>query len=306
LADKPRVFSRGPLEAPSPQTPPRASLNLRVCPACSRETDQVFRFRKNGSDILQCTTCGLGRAETSDFDPTNYYNADYFSGGHADGYSDYRGAEAVLRREFAGTLGFIRRLGASGKLLELGCAYGFFLKEASRHFDVAGIELADDAAAHCRAQGFHVLQGVPDQANLAQIGRVDVMVLLDVIEHLPQPRETLDLCNRYLNQGGRIVITTGDFASLVARLSGPSWRLMTPPQHLWYFTPESMRRMSAGLGLFVEHLDHPWKSVPASLILFQLRRMFGISGAPITTGSSIAVPVNLFDAMRIILRKPSQ
>ena len=37
-----------------------------------------------------------------------------------------------------------------------------------------------------------MLQGVADEANLGQIGCVDVIVLLDVIEHLPQPRETFD------------------------------------------------------------------------------------------------------------------
>lgn len=278
----------------------------RVCPACARVTSHILRFHKNGSDILQCTVCSLGSAETPNFDPATYYTADYFSGRHADGYSDYRGAEAVLRREFAGTVDFIRSFRPGGKLLEVGCAYGFFLQEASRHFEVAGIELADDAAAHCRAQGLHVLQGMADEAHLEQIGRVNVIVLLDVIEHLPQPRETLDLCSRHLNPGGLIVISTGDFASMVARFSGPKWRLMTPPQHLWYFTPESMRRLAAGLGLSIERLDHPWKTVPASLILFQLRRMFGARGAPVTVGNSIAVPVNLFDAMRIVLRKPLQ
>ena len=294
------------METLSPHMPlSRASEISRGCPACSRATAHILRFKKNGSDILQCTECGLGRAETSNFDPSTYYTADYFSGGHADGYSDYRGAEAVLRREFSGTVDFIRGFRSGGKLLELGCAYGYFLKEAGGHFETAGIELADDAAAHCRREGLHVLQGVADEANLGQIGCVDVIVLLDVIEHLPQPRETLDLCSRHLNPGGLIVITTGDFASTVARVAGPSWRLMTPPQHLWYFTPESMRRMSAGLDLSVERLDYPWKTVPASLILFQLRRMLGMRGAPVTAGSSIAVPVNLFDAMRIVLRKAS-
>jgi SAM-dependent methyltransferase len=287
-------------------SPSPASGTSRACPACSRATDHVLRFSKNGSDILQCTLCGLGRAETSNFDPSTYYTADYFSGGHADGYSDYRGAESVLRSEFARTVDFIRGFRSAGKLLELGCAYGFFLQEASRHFEVAGIELADDAAAYCRGRGLNVLQGVTDESHLRQIGCVDVIVLLDVIEHLPQPRDTLDLCSRHLNPGGVIVISTGDFASMVARFSGPRWRLMTPPQHLWYFTPQSMRRMSAELGFAVEHIDHPWKTVPVSLILFQLRRMFGIGGAPVTTGSSVAVPVNLFDAMRIVLRKPAQ
>jgi SAM-dependent methyltransferase len=276
----------------------------RVCPACSRVTPHGFRFRKNGSDILACQSCGLGRAEPSSFDPTTYYTKDYFSGRRADGYSDYLGAEAVLRREFSDSVDFIRNFLKGGKLLELGCAYGFFLKEASRYFETTGIELAADAAAHCRRAGLNVLHGTADEANLERVGAVDVIVLLDVIEHLPQPHETLALCNRTLNPGGIIVITTGDFSSAVAKLTGSQWRLMTPPQHLWYFTPESLRRLAAGLGLAVERLDHPWKTVPASLILFQLQRILGIGGAAVTAGSRIAVPVNLFDAMRIVLRKP--
>jgi SAM-dependent methyltransferase len=275
----------------------------RPCPACDRSTDHLPRFRTNGCDILQCDSCGLGRTETSGFDPTAYYTEDYFSGGHADGYADYLGAEPVLRREFARSVDFIRGYRPNGRLLELGCAYGFFLREAGRHFDVTGIEIAADAAEHCRRAGLNVLQGVADEASLRQIGHVDVIVLFDVIEHLPEPRETLALCQRYLNPGGIIVITTGDFGSMVAKLAGVKWRLMTPPQHLWFFTPESMRRLSASLGLSMAHVDHPWKIVPASLIVFQLQRMLGFRGSGVATASRIGVPVNLFDAMRVVLRK---
>ena len=275
----------------------------RPCPACGRTTAHVFRFRINGCDILQCEDCGLGRTETSGFDPAAYYTEDYFSGRRLDGYSDYLGAEPVLRREFARSVDFIRRYRDGGKLLELGCAYGFFLMEAARYFDVAGIELSAPAADHGRRAGLNVLQGVADAANLRRIGQVDVIVLFDVVEHLPQPRETLALCCQHLNPGGIIVITTGDFGSTVARSAGARWRLMTPPQHLWFFTQESMRRLSAGLGLAMEHVDHPWKIVPASLLVFQLRRMLGLRGKGVTAASRIGVPVNLFDAMRILLCK---
>jgi SAM-dependent methyltransferase len=275
----------------------------RPCPACGRVVDHRLRFRRSGCDILQCEGCGLGRTETQGFDPTAYYTEDYFSGGHADGYADYLGAEPVLRREFARSVDLIRGYRADGRLLELGCAYGFFLQEAKRYFDVSGIELAEDAAEHCRRSGLKVLHGVADEANLRQVGHVDVIVLFDVIEHLPEPRETLALCHRTLNPGGIVVITTGDFGSMVARLTGAKWRLMTPPQHLWFFTPESMRRLAAALGFSVEHVDHPWKIVPASLIVFQLRRMLGLRSAGAATASRIGVPVNLFDAMRIVLRK---
>ena len=290
--------------APAAKSAADAAM-ARPCPACGRMTDHLRRFSIRDSDILQCCSCGLGRTEMSGFDPVGYYTEDYFAGGHADGYSDYRGAEPVLRREFARSVEFIRRFRPNGKLLELGCAYGFFLMEAARHFEVAGIELAADAAGHCRRAGLNVLQGMADEANLKRIGHVDAIVLFDVIEHLPDPRETLALCHRYLNPGGIIVLTTGDFGSTLARLAGAKWRLMTPPQHLWFFTQEAIRRLSEGLDLATEHVDHPWKIVPASLIIFQLRRMLGWRGGAVAGASRIGLPVNLFDAMRVVLRKPS-
>ena len=275
------------------------------CQACGAVRAYTFKYAKNGCDIFECSSCGLGRTQVGAFDPGAYYNESYFSGGHTDGYADYRGAESVLRREFAGTVDFIRRFCPAGKLIELGCAYGFFLQEAKRHFDVAGVELAAEAAAHCREQGLNVVTGLADEPTLSALGRADVFVLLDVIEHLPDPYETLRLCVQHLNPGGSIVITTGDFASPVAKLTGKSWRLMTPPQHLWFFTPESMKRMSARLGLSVQAIEHPWKLVPFSLLLFQLRRIAGLKVARSEKGSGIGIPVNLFDAMRIVLRKPS-
>jgi SAM-dependent methyltransferase len=284
----------------------RSEPQILLCPACGRGTAQRFLYRINGCDVLQCTECGIGRAETAGFDPSAYYTDGYFSGRHADGYADYRGAEPVLRREFARAVDFLRRHRDGGRLLEIGCAYGFFLEEARRFFEVAGIELAADAAAHCRRVGLDVRHGVADAETLDRLGRMDAIVLLDVIEHLPDPRETLALCARRLEPGGVIMLTTGDFGSGVARLAGDKWRLMTPPQHLWFFTPEGIRRLAASLGLQVAVCDHPWKIVPLSLVLFQLKRMLRLRSAGRPQGSGIGVPVNLFDAMRVILRKPAE
>lgn len=276
-----------------------------ACPACGKSTEHRALFVKNGCEILQCSACGLGRAEAVNFDPARYYTGDYFSGRQADGYADYRDTEPVLRREFARTVQFIRTWRPAGRLLEIGCAYGFFLREAAPFYDVQGLEISDDAAAFCRQGGLPVLTGVADEAAFAQLGRFDVIVLLDVIEHLVDPARVLALCSRHLESGGAIMITTGDFSSLYARLSGRNWRLMTPPQHLWYFTPKSMTRLSASVGLRAEVCDHPWKLVPISLISFQLARMLGVN-ATAPAGSRIGIPVNLFDAMRcLLIRAPA-
>jgi SAM-dependent methyltransferase len=278
------------------------SPQILLCPSCGRATVHKRLYTKNGCDILGCNECGLGRAEAKAFDPAAYYTAGYFSGRLPDGYADYLGAEQVLRREFARTVDFVRLNCPSGKLLEVGCAYGFFLQEAMRYFDVSGIELSDDAAAHCRQAGLNVLSGEADETNLKRFGNVDVIVMLDVVEHLRDPHGTLSACAKKLNPGGIIVLTTGDFGSSLARLAGAGWRLMTPPQHQWFFTAESIRRSSARLGMKLERLDYPWKIVPLSLILFQLRRMLGFGFAARPSWIPIGVPVNLFDAMRIVLR----
>jgi SAM-dependent methyltransferase len=274
------------------------------CPACSHVTAHRFLYRKNNCEIFRCEECGLGRAETNDFDPEHYYTADYFSGKRFDGYADYLAAETVLRREFAQTVEFIRKFRSSGRLLEVGCAYGFLLEEAKRTFDVTGIELAEEAADHCRRSGLHVLTGPVDERRIRDLGVFDIIVMLDVIEHLPSPRDTLSLLAGHLNPGGIIVITTGDFGALSARLAGARWRLMTPPQHLWFFSQEGMRRMGSSVGLDVAYVDHPWKTVPLSLISFQLARMIGVEPRRTSAGARLGVPVNLFDAMRVVMRKP--
>jgi SAM-dependent methyltransferase len=281
----------------------RTALTLK-CPACSRGTSHQFLYVKNDCDIFQCGDCGLGRTEVSSFDPLAYYDEGYFSGRQSDGYADYCGAEPVLRREFARTIEFIQHRKPHGCLLEIGCAYGFFLDEARRAgFEVSGIEPAEAAAAHACDLGLNVVSGLLSEATLNSLGALDVIVLLDVIEHLPDPQKALALFADHLRPDGIIVLTTGDFGSLAARLTGAHWRLMTPPQHLWFFNRESIASLAHSVGLRVESCDRPWKLVPFSLIVFQVGRVLSRKIAASPTGNRLAIPVNLFDTMRVVLSK---
>lgn len=278
------------------------------CIACAHGTPHQVLYEKNGSVVRRCNECGLGQAEPREFDAEAYYTEQYFSGGHADGYSDYSGSESVLRAEFARVVGVLKTLcSPGGRVLEIGSAYGFFLKEAQSAYEVHGIELARDAVDACHRAGLlNVHQGIADDATLARIGQVDAIVMLDVLEHLPDPFETLRRCSALLKPGGVILITTGDFGSLTARLAGRHWRLMTPPQHLWFFSRKSITKISNLLGLNIVGFNRPWKMVPLSLILFQIARIAGGASKPSskTALSRLGIPVNLFDAMRVVLRKP--
>jgi 2-polyprenyl-3-methyl-5-hydroxy-6-metoxy-1,4-benzoquinol methylase len=278
----------------------------RYCPACDRDTAQLPLWQKNGSQIFRCPGCGLGAATAPNFAAAACYNAEYFSSQTKGGYPDYRASEPVLRAEFRRMVKFVRRIVPSGRLLEIGAAYGFFLIEAAVHYEVHGIEIADEAAAFARRRGLEVHTGQPTQRSLAEIGTVDVIVMLDVIEHLEAPGDVLRLCGRYLRPGGAVILTTPDFASPLSRLSGRRWRNMTPPHHLWYFTADSLAGLAAAAGLAIAEVAHPWKRVPAALVLQLLGRSVGIGWPPslLSTASRLAIPVNLFDVMRAVLRKP--
>jgi hypothetical protein len=130
--------------------------------------------------------------------------------------------------------------------------------------------------------------------------------MLDVIEHLEDPKAALELCSEFLRPGGAVILTTPDFGSALARITGKSWRNMTPPQHLWYFTRDSITRIAAAAGLEVDQIGHPWKRVPISLIVQLISRYTGVElpQSMLTSLSKIGMPVNLFDAMRVVLRKP--
>lgn len=260
-------------------------------------------FQAAGFAVHRCPACGLGRTLLPEkFDVASIYDETYFQGGQADGYADYQGSRAELSEEFRQVVKLLEQTGLhSGRLLEVGCAYGFFLDEAARLFDVRGVELADHARESCRARGLRVVDSIAD-ADVRAGAPYDAVVMLDVIEHLPDPAALLREVAQMVRPGGRIVLTTGDFGALMARAMGPRWRLMTPPQHLWFFTVDALSRCLRSAGFEVEQASHPGKRVPLSLIFYQLGRMLG-SRKGWRFNVKGAVPVNLFDAMRIVARR---
>lgn len=277
------------------------------CTICGANSKKITVFKVNDCIIRNCAECGVGSADVQGFDAENYYTEDYFNGGHPDGYVDYAGSREILKAEFSNILTLLSsHLSPGSRVLEIGCAHGFFLSEASKKFEVYGVEISKSAVLACMQAGLsNVHQGVVSESVMERIGPVDAIVLLDVIEHLEDPAFTLKICERYLTPNGLLIISTGDYGSIASRVMGRRWRLMTPPQHLWFFTQRAMLKLAAALRLNVMEISHPWKFVPLSLLIFQAARMVGISLNAGSLGalSKIGVPVNLFDAMRVVLRK---
>lgn len=145
----------------------------------------------------------------------------------------------------------IRLKGAGGKLLDVGCAHGWFLDIVKNDFEVTGLE-PDKAIYDLAAKlGLPVRNGFfPDILTADE--KFDVIIFNDVIEHIPDINATLDHCRNRLNNGGLLVLNLpsnqGIFykiSKLLCRLGLCSyfdrmWQKGLPSPHLHYFNQSSL------------------------------------------------------------------
>jgi SAM-dependent methyltransferase len=221
------------------------------CEVC-RATDVRVLYTIDGYDIVRCRECGLvcvanppGEAEL-----IALYGEAYYEDDGSAGYTSYASAESRKRHHDRSLLRILDGLGPRGDLLEVGCAYGYFLDEARRSgWTVRGVEPSGHAATYARDRlGLDVTQ-IPFAELPVEPESQDAIVLWDVVEHLSNPRATVELAERWLRSGGTLALSTGDIDSIAARLHGPDWSLMTPPWHQFYFSRKTIRRLLESVGL---------------------------------------------------------
>lgn len=236
--------------------PPTAARADRACPVCD-QPQPTPRFRKDGYTLVGCRRCGclyVGE-DPAAIDFQALYGESYYRGGHGAVFADYVGQEAARRAQARRKLVTLRhlppRVPRAGQLLDVGCAAGFFLAEAQRHYRVQGVELSPWSSAYARERlGLPVFTGTLEAAALAPRS-FDVVTLWDVIEHVPAPLPLLQQVQRVLAPSGRVVLTTGDWGSRYAQDRGADWHLMTPPWHLTMFDRGSLAALAARAGLRV-------------------------------------------------------
>jgi ubiquinone/menaquinone biosynthesis C-methylase UbiE len=153
-----------------------------------------------------------------------------------------------------------RHAGGRGSMLEVGIGSGGFLAEAHRRgWDVHGVDLSEATLEHAREK-----LGLPNihRGPLSQVafpdGRFDVVAAFNLLEHVPDPRKTLLEFSRVLRPGGLVVLLCPNISAaydlLVQEvLSGhdPLHINWIPPEHLYYFNHDTLRRLLSAVGLEV-------------------------------------------------------
>ncbi len=285
-----------------------------LCRVCGSEAHAPL-YVKNGYPLHRCRTCEatycarppLGEALTA------LFSAAYFLDGGM-GYSDYIGDERAHRKQARRYLREIAALGiATGTLLDVGCAAGFFLDEARRSgWTVTGCDVSEYAQRYATTRlGLDVARAAfLDEQFAPTPHSFDVCTLHNVLEHLSDPMAVAQKLFRLVRPGGFVLLETWDPRSWFARLLGSAWPTYAPPTVLQCFTPKTLTHVfrpdrwtllsyrtatkwiSLGHGLSL--LEHGAPTVWVANIFAALRR---------SRVGQISVPYRLGDLTTAVLRR---
>jgi len=232
------------------------TLQLPPCPVCDA-TSARPRFSIEGltAQVVVCSECGTGRVYPlpSDTDLREFYPPHYYGN---------------LGTKFSAPIEFLVRwvgdrhaaflasgLPRGGRVLDVGCGRGVILGAlADRGIEAHGFEVSEAAA-----------RGADSRAKICVAPRLedagypdayfDGVIIWHVLEHVRDPRSTLETIRRILRPGGRLVVAVPNFGSPQARWAGPAWFHLDLPRHLYHFPLAALRRLleRTGFGVSSEH-----------------------------------------------------
>ena len=183
---------------------------------------------------------------------------------------------------------FLRYKLPPGKVLEVGCAHGAFVAMLRAvGFDATGLELSPAIVDFAkRTFGVPMLLGPIEQQQI-EPGTLDLIVMMDVLEHLPDPLGTLRRCAELLRANGLLVVQT---PSLPAGCSydqltadeHPFRAMLLPGEHLYLFSEQSAAELFRRAGLV-----HMAKE-PAMFAMYDMFLFAGRSALTVRTDDQVA------------------
>jgi 2-polyprenyl-3-methyl-5-hydroxy-6-metoxy-1,4-benzoquinol methylase len=287
-----------------------------ACVICGGVLREQAAVRLGRSYLRACPACGswtyFPRGDSAEqaalHDSEEYFGHPYFSVRRGVTEAQRRRCRDVFARISIGVdIAALR----GQRMLDIGCDTGTFLKAAEAEAGIVpvGIDVAERAIAACRDAGIEAYQATVEQAPPALAG-FPVVTAIDLIEHVPDPASFLRAVRPRVRPGGVVYVETPNILSTVyqfgrrlaqATRGRPASLLerLFPPQHVQYFTPDSLRGLAGRAGFEVLALGA--RVLPASAIAASLPALAAIGA------------LQLCDRMRgteiliwTVLRRPSE
>lgn len=223
--------------------------------------DRLYKIDKNLFKVVQCGNCGLVylNPQSEPEELKKYYPEEY--GPHLNENQIFK--YGPISKIFSRAKRLFGRkkdapLDSSVKTyLDFGCGSGtnllnMRLKHPNWRF--YGLDINEKACGKTAEKGFEVFCGQSAEKNLPG-DFFDIVNMSHVIEHVPDPKQTLLNINQAMKAGGALEISTPNFESLAAKMFGRHWLGFDTPRHLYIFSPETIRKLLEKTGYRVENIE---------------------------------------------------
>jgi hypothetical protein len=245
-----------------------SSIDIRDCPLCGAPADRAKPTSYGTAEfaVVQCGDCDLAyldclppqhefedeRAwEVSSVSHAEQRSRDYPIMNVLENSTRFRmHLRELTRRE---PKRILARHVRPGPVLDLGCGAGIHLIPPPAGLVPYGVEISKSLAAAADA-AFQKFGGkcvqAPAAAGLDQFTRgfFHGAMLIGYIEHEFYPLEALVHLRAALADDATVVMKTPNYASLNRRLMGKRWSGFRFPDHVNYFTPETLREIARRAG----------------------------------------------------------
>lgn len=133
------------------------------------------------------------------------------------------------------------------KILDIGCASGHFIELANKQgHETYGIELTKKAVDYCKSKGLNVID--KELCDGLFNTKFDLITYWDVIEHLPNPSELMEITKNMLNDGGLVLCLVPNADSLAAKIMHEKTNMFTPNVHINIFTKKTLESFMSNNG----------------------------------------------------------
>jgi 2-polyprenyl-3-methyl-5-hydroxy-6-metoxy-1,4-benzoquinol methylase len=290
----------------------------RHCVVCLAP-DLLPKWSDKGYKWLQCQNCQSVQTTVTmeEAQLQEHYNDTYYEG-HKDEiingrYVDYIGSrnfiQSNLRRRIDWALPYLH-VQSGQRWLDVGCAAGFLLDVVREYGYVPyGLDYADFGPRYARQylDMPNARQGTLESVPTDFPTKFDVISFIDVLEHVPNPRETLLKTIELTAPGGYIIGETFEPTSLIANITGEKWHAVDPPNHLTIISQKGIAHLmqAQGLELVQSVRMARWLSIPSVMTKFPwgVHIASWVNNTPL---KQIGIPIWLNDVVTWIYYKSAQ
>ncbi len=169
--------------------------------------------------------------------PTQQELADYYS---VYSYGKEQYLSPLTIASYNSWLDEMEKYRHTNNLLDVGCGQGWFLDAAKkRGWNVYGTEYSETAVNNCKARGINMFQGVLNPSDFKGL-EMDVIVSIEVIEHINTPHQELKNIYSLLRKGGLFYLTTPNFNCYLRYQVKDKFSVIHYPEHLSYYSPTTL------------------------------------------------------------------